>query len=64
MVNLSNSELQQRHANASITAMEALGHGKTYRNRLQAEEYKQELDKRGLEPLGWEAGIFNGPGAS
>ena len=64
MVNLSNSELQQHHANARATMYGSLAHGKTYRNRLQVEAYKDELDKRGLEPLDVEAGIFNGPGSS
>ena len=63
ITNLSDSELQQRRANASVTAANSLGHGKTHWNTARVEEFDAELKRRGSDIDTSIEGRFNGPGS-
>ena len=60
---LSDSELQQRRANASVTAANCLGHGKTILNVVRVEEFETELKRRGIDIDTSIEGQFNGLGS-
>ena len=63
ITNLSDSDLQQRRANASVTAANCLGHGKTILNVVRVEAFEIELKRRGIDIHTSIEGQFNGPGS-
>jgi hypothetical protein len=63
ITNFSDSELQQRRANASVTAANCLGHGKTILNVVRVEAFETELKRRGIDIDTSIEGQFNGPGS-
>jgi hypothetical protein len=63
ITNLSDSELQQRRANAYVTAATCIGHGKTHWNTARVEEFDAELKRRGIDIDTSIEGRFNGPGS-
>jgi len=63
ITNLSDSELQQRRANASVTAANSLGHGKVILNVVRVEAFETELKRRGIDIDTSIEGRFNGPGS-
>jgi len=63
ITNLSDSELQQRRANAYVTAATCIGHGKTHWNTARVEEFEAELKRRGIDIDTSIEGQFNGPGS-
>ena len=60
---LSDSDLQQRRANARVTAANSLGHGKAHWNTARVEEFETELKRRGIDIDTSIEGWFNGPGS-
>tara|TARA_R110002012_G_scaffold234787_1_gene408404 strand:+ start:174 stop:455 length:282 start_codon:yes stop_codon:yes gene_type:complete len=63
ITNLSDSDLQQRRANARVTAANSLGHGKSHWNTVRVEEFEVELKRRGIDIDTSIEGQFNGPGS-
>lgn len=65
---LSDRELLQWLANASVTYASCGGHGKANRNRKAADRFREMLEDRGVEipetQQLYDQGVFNGPGSS
>ena len=61
----STAQLVTFYANARHTGCTAGGHGKGDRNHALANEYAEELTRRGVTVDTYpEGGIFNGPGST
>jgi len=58
------AQLVTFHANARHTGCTAGGHGKGNRNQALANEYAEELSRRGVTVEITGEGIFNGPGST
>tara|TARA_R100000995_G_scaffold32633_1_gene14679 strand:- start:228 stop:461 length:234 start_codon:yes stop_codon:yes gene_type:complete len=60
---LTDSELQQRRANALVTALGCSGHTKSAQNQIRVDQYDWEISRRGIEVDKHVEGKLNGEGS-